>query len=238
MTFTKIVKRASETLLVRFPAIITLATFPPSVGLFLFFFNNPSPPEGNFWFQVHSLNETFLQDYIGGFSIGLVLSLAFFVSFRWNQIIKDKSYGYWLSQGVDRTQFFIYSFLQFMTIISVGVILGQIILYYPGGVQLSLLYHLRILIILLCSSFLTYTSAILISEIAKDPEISLLLFAGIGLLNSSIKIEGNGFFQMTFFSGRYALNTTSFAPILLPLIVGSLFLVLANWFHKRRDIDL
>ncbi len=238
ISFTKIVKRASETLLVRFPAVLTLASFPSSVGLFLFFFSNPSPPEGNFWFQIHSLHDLYLQDYIRGFHVGLILSLAFFVSFRWNQIIKDRSYGYWLSQGVDRTQFFLYSTMQFLGIILVGIILGQLILFYPGGSQLVFLYHIRIIFILFSSAYLAYSLAIMISEIVRDPEIALLLFAGIGLLNSSITIDGSGFLQMTFLNGRYALGSLSILPIVSPLLVGTTFLAIANWLHKRRDIDL
>lgn len=238
LSITKIAKRASETLLVRFPAILTFAAFPPSVGLFLFFFSNPAPPEGNFWFQIHSLQDTFVEDYIRGLQIGLVLSLAFFITFRWNQIIKDRSYGYWLSQGVDRGQFFLYSAIQFLSIIGLGIFLGQLVLFYPGGVQFQLERHIRMIFILFSSAFLTYAMAVVVAEIIKDPEIGLLVFVAMGLLNSSIAIDGAGIFQMTFLSGRFIINSSSPQPLIMPFLVGSLFLFVANLLHKRRDIDL
>ncbi len=236
--FSIIVRRASELIIIRSPTIFTLTAFPSIAGLFLFTFSVPNAPEGMFWFRMHFIRQEYVAVFANGFMLSLILSLGFFLTFRWNSSIRDRSYGYWLSQGMSRIQYVVYTYLVSLALITFGLFIGMMLLNFPGGSQLRPLQFAQIFFLMLLGSATYLSLALFIAELTKDPETGLLVFVSIGMLLISAQIDPRSPIAMIFDPINYLFAPRPLLPVFLPLIAAIVLFALAVVLHVRRDIGL
>lgn len=189
------------------------------------------------WQVAYQSNEKLVNNYLTFSLIGIVVITGIFITYRWSQIVNDGSYAYWLSQGAERKLFFRYSLLIYMRDFLIGAIIGVVLLIYPGGIILSVLRYVGLVLLLFTSLLLNIGLALFISEILKNPEFSAIAYIVIMWLNIAFNTNSNSILNKMFLPAFHYLDKNILLPLILSLVLGSIFVFAALLIHINRDIN-
>lgn len=174
---------AHNYLFARFPVNFMLILIPQTIGLLVSIFVNTSFEVEAQTTDASSLTNTeerYQNDLIDGYLIAvkltLVILLAFFLCYRWSTMQNDGSYGYWLTQGVNRRKFFIETIYKFIAVIYFGIFAGLMSLIYLNGIYLEFSSFIMLNLLILSHVLLLISVGIIIGVFTKNPESAALLF--------------------------------------------------------------
>lgn len=222
----------------RFPNmhIIFLVPLIPSL-IIVFLQNNLYMSENGTFGTVDTIIEIMVRDYFFYFKLILSIVASFFFVYRWSQLKVDKSYGFWITQGVDRNRFVVYATLAFSLLISTSEILGFLILNSYLGYHLPFITIFLTLISIIFSNILFSTIGIIIAEFLLRPEIAGLVFVALSFVNYTVFTDFDTPLSLIF------KLESNFNSILLPfgILFELIFIGLLGttivYLQNLRDID-
>lgn len=233
-------RSSSDYLFFRFPTHYLLVLTPFVLGVTNYFFDIKSKTLTNS--NVYSLIIEDQYDSISNFlsisKVVLAVLCAFFITYKWTVINKDGSYGYFLTQGVNRDKFFIRSAGMFYLNGIFGIVLGLLTLIYMGGMDLSTSILLKIILLSISSTLLVISISVLLGEILSLPELSSVIV--IVLFGSSLNLDeaDNSFLYKTLRSEQLFADKSILVPFSLSFGLGLIFILMAYFFHKRQEVEL
>ena len=88
----------------RYPSHYILVLIPLFTGIIAFLTTEQGfePRSGNKFELIAAQQLQLIEIYLTTAKLGLIVTLAFFLNYRWAAMVHDGSYGYWLSLGVER----------------------------------------------------------------------------------------------------------------------------------------
>ncbi|MHA2501708.1 MAG: hypothetical protein ACXAE3_02365 [Candidatus Kariarchaeaceae archaeon] len=170
--------------------------------------------------------------------ISLMILMSFFITFKWSQMKKDGSYGFWLTQLVSRRKYYLKSVREFIFTAYFGVAVGLAMLLFIGGIKLPTVQIIYLFVLALSSTIQMILVGILFAELLKDPELSTVAY----ILAISISIFGltdrSSLLHQLFNSELHYYGDGTVISIALSWTVNLLLLGLTYLIHQRSGIDL
>lgn len=233
-------RSSSNYLFFRFPSQYLLILIPFILGITGYFFETKSTDATN-----ANVSSIIIENQYESISTFLSLSklmfaiiCAFFITYRWTVINKDGSYGYFLTQGVNRDKFFIRSAGVFYLNGILGIILGIFTLNYMGGMHLSMSTLFKIVLLTLSSTLLIISISVLLGEVLSLPELSsFIVILTFGLINNIDESE-NSFLFKVFRSEQLFTSNSILVPFVLSFGLGLILIIFAFFFHKKQEVEL
>ncbi|MHA2028267.1 MAG: hypothetical protein ACW99A_04095 [Candidatus Kariarchaeaceae archaeon] len=167
---------AHNYLFARFPVNFMLVLVPQVIGMLVNIFVSPNFETTEISVSVDDQQNDLIDTYLLSTKLSLVILLAFFLCYRWSTMQNDGSYGYWITQGVNRRKFFIETIYKFMAVIYFGIFAGLLGLIYLNGIYLEFLLFLKLNLLIISHIFILLSIGIIIGVLVKNPESASLLF--------------------------------------------------------------
>lgn len=193
--------------------------------------------EGNFWNSVNNYQFSLLQNYIFNFQLVYAIMCSFFLTYRWTSMKKDMTYGYWLTQGIDRKRFFIRSTFSFMLHGFAGSLLGLLLIVFGGGAIVGIADIFKIILLLFINLSLITSTAILLGEIINNPEFAMMLFVIIYALIIIIGQTSSNACN-TFADSINIANSSCLINFMITLLVAIIIYGGAYKLHLSKDVAL
>jgi hypothetical protein len=234
-------KMSSDYLFFRFPVHYVLILGPVIIGVTNFFinpvnvdtFNRLSPRDA---LLDNHYDSIFL--YLNISKLALAIMYAFFITYRWTVINKNGSYGYYLTQGLERDQFFILSSLVFLLDGFLGITIGLILINFGGGINLSLLMFLKILFLVFSSTILLLSVSIFLGEILNQPELSSFILVLIFGLNALLINDRSSIWFKILKSDLLFADNNILLPFIYSFLLGSAIIMITFKIHLRQDVEI
>lgn len=231
---------SSDYMFFRFPSHYALILGPLVAGVTNFFINSGSitleASEGSS--ILLDKHYEALSDYFQITKLALAVMCAFFITYRWTVINKDGSYGYMLTQGIDRGKFFIRSAYMFLVSAYAGILAGILILNYLGGINLAFDVFIWVVILSFSSTLLIVSTAIFLGELLSLPELSSLIVVLIFGLNINLNTSKSSIWFKLLQSDLLFADNNPIIPFVLSFGLGSVFMVGGYILHKKSDVEL
>lgn len=226
-------------LFLNFPTIHALVFLPVFVGMGLFHFSEDLVIVNSDLFQeVLASTISIIQEYLIVSKMTLVALSSFFITYRWSLMEKNRNYGYWLTQGVNRSKFFLKSKIAFTLMGYFGVVIGLFLVIQFGGVALPTTLRLQLYTIVFVNTFLLISMAIFIGEIVANPELSLLTLLFIYVISFFISNNSDNFISLLFFGDLHFANDNYISAMIFSFILGIILFLISLRIHTKRGIDL
>ncbi|MHA2092342.1 MAG: hypothetical protein ACW98K_15945 [Candidatus Kariarchaeaceae archaeon] len=233
-------KMAAEFLFMRFPGqeLIILSAF--LFGPIAFMFSSTSVKlNGVGDYQiVHKAHDDLINNYLLWIKVPLIIMLSLFLTYRWSKIQREGDYGYWLSLGTSRSYFFFHTVSGFISNVYLGILLGFILVLYPGGIDLTYGESFELLLLLLSSTILTIGVAIFCAEIIRIPEFAYAAFISIFGVNLLFNRGSENLLSVIFLSEFQFDTDNVILAFFLSLFIGFVFCLGALYFHQKRDVEI
>lgn len=231
-------KKAAGVLLLRQVNVTLFMLIPIYLGTLAYLFTSVADIQDSNVYALAAIQQhTLLINYAKAIELSYVLLFSLLVTHRWATMIHNGTYGYWLSQGISRDNFFLHSFLKILMYIAVGLITSLIIIIYPGGVELTFAQQLGFLLINMGSAYVLLTLAVLTAEIVKNAEFATILYVFINWVNITGNTNSNSLLHIAFHS-NYHFGADIWMALLLAVIIGTIFLISAIYLHRKEDVEL
>lgn len=179
-----------------------------------------------------------LEVYLGITKLTLAVMCAFFITYRWTVINKDGSYGYLLTQGIDRGKFFFRSASMFILNGYIGILSGILVLNFLGGMYLKLDVFFWLILLSFSSTLLVVSTAIILGETLSLPELSSFIVVIIFGLNTSLNNDDSSIWYKFMKSELLFSESTPILAFILSFGVGSILMVSSYFLHKKLDVEL
>jgi hypothetical protein len=187
---------------------------------------------------VHKAHDDLINNYLFWIKVPLIIMLSLFLTYRWSKIQREGNYGYWLSLGTSRSYFFFHTVSGFISNIYLGVLLGFLLVLFPGGIDLTFVEVIELLLLLLSSTILLIGVAIFCGEIIRIPEFAYAVFISIFGVNLLFNRGSENLLSVIILS-EFQFNTDNvIGAFFLSLVIGFLFCFGALYFHQKRDVEI
>ncbi|MDH5647023.1 MAG: hypothetical protein OEZ01_13500 [Candidatus Heimdallarchaeota archaeon] len=233
-------KIAVDYIFFRNPSVYAIVILPIFSGIFSVFVN----PVSNSISEMESIELFNLQQYliINNFmmfsKLILVLVLAFFITFKWSSMIKSGAYGFWLTQRVDRTKFYIRTYFYVTIYVILSYFIGLLLLIHPIGLKLSYTQFLYLFSLILVNILLIVSCSILFAELITYPEVAALSFTIVfGILIIWVNKPSTLIHQLIKSELHYA-ETNIFFPMIVPLLVSLACIGVSFISHIKKPVEL
>ena len=178
-----------------------------------------------------------VRDYFYYFKLILTVVTSFFFVYRWAQQKTEKSYGFWITQGVDRNLFVVYAIGAFSLVVSISEITGFLVINSYLGYHLPFLTVFLTIISIFLSNILFSTVGILVAELLFRPEIAGLTFVAIGFINYTVFSDFDSPFSLILkLESNFNSKLLPFG-ILFELVFIVLLGAISVYLQNIRDID-
>ncbi len=204
-------------------SIYLIMSIPFIIGVFMF--NNSLIHVSK---TINEYLEFGLYNFSKGIIIGIIILTNIFIIYRWLIHRINGSYGYWLSMGIDRQKFIIYTVIYFMFYNSISIIIGILIIQLQYGVHIGFLQTFLLILRLISDLILILGMSLLICEVIKSPSIATFLFLGINTLIFYL-LERNASINKILLSNIF---------IIFNILFGLLFIAIAIYLQLRAEFDL
>ena len=233
-------KIAVEYLFLGFPRQELLILSTVILGPIMFYFSSTSEYAGDNidYDKISDIQFNSLENYLLWAKIPLIVLLSFVIIYQWSTIKKDGSFGYWLSLGTDRAYFFLNAVAAFALNIFLGVLLGLLIIIFPGGIDLDAIQVLSLFLLILSSNFLLIGVALLFAEIIKIPEFASISFITLIGLNLAFNRNSDNLLSIILLSEFQFLRGNILLPLFLSFFSGIICILIAWKLHQRTDIEI
>ncbi len=235
---TKLERKASFMLFFRSPLDLILILGPFITGVAAFSFSSRGI-EGNSGVTLarQALEEALLLRFLLGVKIAIIVISGIFVVFRWSQIQSNGSYGYWVSLGLDRDVFYLYSFLVFLLYFYASVILGYISIGMMGGPVITIFSIITSFALIFSSVLNMFGLGVIIAEIFKNPPLAMITY--IGILGGNFFFNQSRNFLFLVFQSDLSVGTTDvLSTFVLSVATGVLLMLIGRAMHLRAEIEL
>lgn len=223
----------------RSPAFQTLIVLPAIGGSLIFYLGSTFFEGTEFtWSELDQRWSTLVTDYLSLSKFASVIVLSFFLAYRWTVFKTDGSYGYWLSQGIKRRKYLIFAIISFFVLIFCSQLIGIVGIFTFGGFYVELSSFLQVLLLIIVTSLFVVVSGILIAEVSRDSEVTLLIYLGLffGLL--AIQQGLPDILQWVFFPERFIFEAEYWPIIGVNFVINLVIIVVIYLLHMRSDIEL
>lgn len=237
---------AHNYLFARFPVNFMLILLPQLIGLLVSVYVGSSyeyilPETERLDTGLIAGNQNDLIDnYLLAVKLTLVILLAFFLCYRWSTMQNDGSYGYWLTQGVNRRKFFIETIYKFLVVIYFGVFIGLLGLIYLNGLYLDFQSFAMLNLLIISHILLLISVGIIIGVLTKNPESASLMFIIIFGINYAFNNASDSLLNNILQSDLQ--YNKSIGDVWLSLVgavgVGFTLLITALRTHLSLDMEL
>lgn len=200
---------------------------------FVTIFDNSRVSEGDIIADISQFQLDMVNQFMQGVRASTVIMFSVFFLYNWSVYKRNGSYGYWLSLGVERSKFLLYSLAQFIYYSLIGAFLGLVLLSTAIGVHIGFFNYVFLAAHILTDMVLITGIGIVLSEIFKLPSVSAIMFI---LINAVVFLLDESFlFDFLF---RIRFTSISIFSILASLVFGMFFNLVAIYLHGRAEFDL
>ncbi|MHA2501562.1 MAG: hypothetical protein ACXAE3_01635 [Candidatus Kariarchaeaceae archaeon] len=217
--------------------IIFLVPLIPSLVIVLVQTNLNYVIEGTFT-TTYNIQNDIIKFYFFYFKLILSIVTSFYYVYRWGQQKIDGSYGFWISQGVNREQFVIFTVISYALLISTSQIVGLLTIWLYLGIGLGLSTFFVIMGSILTSNLLYSLVGIFLADTIKKPEVAGLVFIGLSFLNYVLIVDPDSLVGILLqLESNFTSQIIGFAilfEVILFVIIGSALLYLQRFW----DIEL
>ena len=233
---------AHNYLFARFPITYMLILVPQAIALLANIFIEPSKAVEDFDdTPIDELikNNQFdiVDNYLIALKLTLTILLAFFLCYRWSTMQNDGSYGYWLTQGVNRRRFFLQTTYKFLFTIYFGSAIGLILVFYLNGINLGILMFFNLNILLISHLLVLVTAGIIIGNTVKNPESASLIF--IVLFGANAVFNNNdGSILHKILQSDMQYRFDPFISLILSIGLSALITLVSLRIHLKLDLEL
>ncbi|MCE7737542.1 MAG: hypothetical protein GPJ54_21810 [Candidatus Heimdallarchaeota archaeon] len=237
---------AHNYLFARFPVNFMLILIPQTIGLLVSIFINKSflveaisDPTASQERELDYQNDV-IDNYLIAVKLTLVILLAFFLCYRWSTMQNDGSYGYWITQGVNRRKFFIETIYKFLAVIYFGIFAGLLSLFYVNGIYLEFSNFIMLNLLIVSHVLLLISVGIIIGVFTKNPESAALFFIiGFGI-NYAFNNKASSLLNKVLQSDlQYKADIGDVWLSLVSSIVLGIILILTSLrVHLKLDMEL
>ena len=226
---------SSDYMFFRFPLNYLLVLIPIVVSvvgnIFFRFSNNINPATYSPSDQVYSNLDQFL------FSIKLTIAvlLAFSICYRWSSMQYDGSYGYWLTQGLGRKQFYVLTVLKFFGVTLISELIGFGIIIYLNGFFFPTSELILMVLLIYAQLFLIIAIAIFLGVIFKTSEVASLSFLSIVGINAAFNTDKGSYYSLIFEPDAHYLSQ-GYLSLILSSGMALLILIIGLRIHTKLDL--
>lgn len=224
----------------RFPSHYALMVIPIITGIVsvLFFQQLGEVKSNNHWDLVNKNHFDLTQRYLNYSKVALVFVISFFLTFKWSLMQTDGSYGFWLTQKVNRRMFYIRAITRFILESYFAIIIGILLLMYPIGIKFTLTQFMYLITLLFFQIVILIASSILFAEIIPSPEIASLTYLIWGIMNFLINTNESNIFHKILKADLHYQNNDISIPFASSILIATILLALSFVIHTRRSVDL
>ncbi|MHA2100139.1 MAG: hypothetical protein ACW99A_15800, partial [Candidatus Kariarchaeaceae archaeon] len=133
--------------------------------------------------------DSLIELYIFWFKLTTVILFAFLISYKWAAIQRNRTYGFWVANGVSRIKFLGLIFLKTIVLITLSAIFGLLILNYPNGFVKQINFGLILLALQLSSIFVWLSIAFFVGEVVDAPEFASAAVLSLFLINFVFNVK-------------------------------------------------
>ncbi|MCH8907816.1 MAG: hypothetical protein IH840_12065, partial [Candidatus Heimdallarchaeota archaeon] len=132
-------KLAIDYIFFRFPSHYAIALVPVLGGIISVLSSkyNDEVISNNHWELTRLNQQLIIESYLFYSKFLLIFIISFYIAYRWTLMLRDGTYGFWLTQQVRRSFFFVHAIIRFTLEIFFGLTLGLALLYYPTGIVIT-----------------------------------------------------------------------------------------------------
>lgn len=232
--------RAVEYTFFRFPSNYAIMIFPTLFGIISYFLNPQKiETEGTDHInQIQEMQKTAIIDYFDIIKLSLVILVSFFITYRWASIHKDGSYGYFLTQGINRKRFYLISVGYFLGLSFVFTWLGFLIILNFGGLSFSWTSVIFYTFTLFAIVLLILSFSILLAQVIKIPELAATGVSIIVIANSNFNSNVDSFIAKMLNPELNILAGNSILPLITSILVSMIMMLLGYLAHVKIDVEL
>ena len=149
----------------------------------------------------------------------------------------DGSYGYWLTQGVNRRRFFLQTTYKFLFTIYFGSAIGLMTVFYLNGINLGILMFIMINLLLLSHLLVLVTVGIMIGNTITNPESASLIFIVLFGVNAVFNRNDNSIWHRILQSDlQYRFDP--FISLILSIGLSAIIIMVSLRIHLGLDLEL
>ena len=188
--------------------------------------------------HIEEIQRNAIVDYLTTIKLVWAILVSFFITFRWSTIHKDGSYGYFLTQGINRKRFFGLSVSYFLILSFLFTFLGFLIIIKFGGLSFFLPSLFFFTVTLFSIIIFILSLSILFAQIIKIPELASILSSIVIIANSSFNSNVDSFISRVINPELNILAGNSVLPLITSLVLSTVFVFLGYIFHLKIDVEL
>ncbi len=224
----------------RFPSHYAIMVIPVITGIVsvLFFQQLGEVTSDNHWVLVNKNQFDLTERYLNYSKMALVFVMSFFLVFKWSLMQSDGSYGFWLTQKVNRKMFYVRVNTRFILESYFAVIIGILLLIYPIGIKFSTTQLIYLITLLFIQIVILIASSIVFAEIIPSPEIAALTYLVVGIMNFTINTNESNIFHKILKADLHYQNNDISIPFISSILIATILIGLSFVIHTRRSVDL